>query len=994
MVALAIVLLSLTALGTTINSPTLVSASAEEDSWASKAPMPMERAGLRVATINNVMYTIGSGYNGSNEVYNPATDTWTAKASMPYPQSLFAIAACQGKIYCMGGMPMGVSGASDANRVYSPETDSWSTKASVPTARYNLQAQVVDNKIYLIGGSRLLGYDLGSEKLNVTEIYDPATDTWSLGAPLPVLEDYVSAVVNDKIYMIGSTTQIYDPKTDTWSVGASAPEKIIYADSAAAAATTGVMAPKRIYVYDGSSLQIYNPKTDNWTFGTAPPTSRQYLGIGVVEDLLYFIGGFTYTPPGLYTDYTTNEQYTPIGYGTPDPTNQKTPATTNTTQPTPNPQGIWTQKAPMQQARGRLGVATVNGKIYAFGGDIGAMAALSNYDDGGTGAVVNTNEEYDPQTNTWTNKTPMPTPRKYFAIAVYQNKIYCIGGALSNGTITSVNEVYDPALDTWQTKTPMPTPRFRLNANIVNDKMYLISGGISGGESPVNEVYNPQTDSWATKTSTPISIKGYASAVAKNKIYIMGGTTVSGLQYSTNSSNQIYDPEKDCWSIGTPTPVQWRSATSSTINGSQGEKIYVFNWQLNQTITYIYDPINDSWVTGSSMPTARGYSGVAVVNDTIYVVGGIARSPDLRFTSPSTANEQYIPMKYGTPDPTNQTPTAASSASPTFTADPIAVTINADGSVEPASAPIQRDGNTYTLREDVGYVAVWRSNIILDGNHHAILGEVYDAKYNITLGKADGIFLRDVKNVTIKNLVINNHNTYTGISISRSSNITISGNVIVGTDVTFPDMQATAAIYLWETNFSTITNNHIENNIYGICVGEYSEHNHIFENNITGSSRQGLRFYVSSDNCIYHNNFSNNTVDVYDCGPDFGEAVSVNVWNNGKEGNFWSNYNGTDQDGDGIGDAPYDIDANNTDYYPLTAPYGINKVVSVSPTEKTSPTPTTTQTSPSTEQPSASTSASPKPPLSVEGGLVAGVVTVVCTVIAAGLILTRKRKPS
>jgi N-acetylneuraminic acid mutarotase len=294
-------------------------AAAAENSWTTKAPMPTARGYLQVAVANGKIYAIGgSGPIGVNEEYDPATDTWTTKASMPDPQQSFAMAVCQGKIYCIGGMPTGFSGASGANKVYDPATDSWETKAPMPTERYGLQAQVVNDKIYLIGGRRLLGHNLGFEELNVTEVYDPASDTWSTGASMPNSASYVSAMVGDKVFVIGSSTQIYNPKTDTWSVGTPPPEKIILGvngESAAAAATTGTMAPKRIYVYDGSSLQVYNPQNDSWTFGSAPPTSRQYLGIAVVNDLLYFIGGFTYTPPGFFNDFATNEQYTPFGYG-------------------------------------------------------------------------------------------------------------------------------------------------------------------------------------------------------------------------------------------------------------------------------------------------------------------------------------------------------------------------------------------------------------------------------------------------------------------------------------------------------------------------------------------------------------------------------------------------------------------------------------------------------------------------------------------------------
>jgi nitrous oxidase accessory protein NosD len=44
---------------------------------------------------------------------------------------------------------------------------------------------------------------------------------------------------------------------------------------------------------------------------------------------------------------------------------------------------------------------------------------------------------------------------------------------------------------------------------------------------------------------------------------------------------------------------------------------------------------------------------------------------------------------------------------------------------------------------------------------------------------------------------------------------------------------------------------------------------------------------------------------------------SHNAWDNGLEGNYWSNYNGGDSNGDGIGDTPYIIDQDNQDNYPL-----------------------------------------------------------------------------
>jgi len=127
------------------------------------------------------------------------------------------------------------------------------------------------------------------------------------------------------------------------------------------------------------------------------------------------------------------------------------------------------------------------------------------------------------------------------------------------------------------------------------------------------------------------------------------------------------------------------------------------------------------------------------------------------------------------------------------------------------------------------------------------------------------------------------------------------------------------------TRNSYISNNTIANNSYGIYLF-CSSNNSILGNRIT-SSECGIRVYSSSDNSVYHNNFIDNTaqVDTYN---------SVNVWDGGypSVGNYWSDYAGVDIKGgsnqnetgsDGIGDTPYEIDANNTDQYPLMAPINV-----------------------------------------------------------------------
>lgn len=145
----------------------------------------------------------------------------------------------------------------------------------------------------------------------------------------------------------------------------------------------------------------------------------------------------------------------------------------------------WVERAPMQVARADLGVAVVNGKIYAIGGTNQSLQTTSIPNPFPVGEnPVGVNEQYDPATNNWTFKAPMPDPRVSFAIAVYQGKIYCIGGLGSN----KLTEVYDPTTDTWETKAPILALFWPMQASVVNDKIYVVGGS---PDISHNEVYDP-----------------------------------------------------------------------------------------------------------------------------------------------------------------------------------------------------------------------------------------------------------------------------------------------------------------------------------------------------------------------------------------------------------------------------------------------------------------------------------------------------------------------
>jgi len=276
-----------------------------------------------------------------------------------------------------------------------------------------------------------------------------------------------------------------------------------------------------------------------------------------------------------------------------------------------------------------------------------------------------------------------------------------------------------------------------------------------------------------------------------------------------------------------------------------------------------------------------------------------------------------------------------SSLSLVFNVKPVAtgntIYIRSDGSVDPPTAPIQRDGDIYTFTDNINdSIVVERNNIIVDGASYTLQGT------GAWLSK--GITLSGRNNVTIKSMTIKAF--CDGIYLMYSSNNSIAGNNITSSwEGIFIDYYSSnnsiirnnvtnstnngIGIHNYSSNNSIIENN-VTNNWYGFGVG-LSSNNSIHGNNIT-NNHGGIRFDRASNNKFYHNNFINNTkqVDV--------TSGYANMWDDGypSGGNYWSDYTDVDlysglyqneTGSDDIWDHPYVIDENNKDRYPLVKPW-------------------------------------------------------------------------
>lgn len=231
----------------------------------------------------------------------------------------------------------------------------------------------------------------------------------------------------------------------------------------------------------------------------------------------------------------------------------------------------------------------------------------------------------------------------------------------------------------------------------------------------------------------------------------------------------------------------------------------------------------------------------------------------------------------------------------------------------------------------IGNVTIAANNVsisnlyIQDGSGITIAGYVIAGNSsifnNITIennfienNSAYGIYARWAYDVNIFDNVVKNNNG--GIFIQYCNSSIIQKNTITNSNED--------GIYLnfaWE---NTLYKNTIENNNRGLYCIFSAEKNIIYENTFEKNQEYGIYIYEDTSNFkneLYHNSFVNNTINAYDGGK--------NYWNTSKEGNYWDDYAGVDEDPqDAIGDSVYEIaGANNEDKYPLMSEYNGGRTI-------------------------------------------------------------------
>ena len=262
-------------------------------------------------------------------------------------------------------------------------------------------------------------------------------------------------LVDDKIYVMGgwlvgindnTHLDVYDITNDSWTIGPDLLLAVTHMGSVAIGDEVWLIGG---FFGDGltEKVQIYNTQTQTWSFG---PDLPKAIGSGMSTlngSKIHFVGGLE---PDKETDIGDHYIYD-----------------------LNNPGAGWVSAAPLPTPRNHLAVETVNGLVYAIGGQLGHDV---------TKLDVSVVEVYDPATDSWSQLADLPTARSHFepGTAVHNGKILVVGGQEETTNFSNEVSEYDPVTNQWELLCNLPNNRMAPVAHVYEDILIVSGGGING----------------------------------------------------------------------------------------------------------------------------------------------------------------------------------------------------------------------------------------------------------------------------------------------------------------------------------------------------------------------------------------------------------------------------------------------------------------------------------------------------------------------------------
>ncbi|HZC53462.1 MAG TPA: DUF1668 domain-containing protein, partial [Mycobacterium sp.] len=271
----------------------------------------------------------------------------------------------------------------------------------------------------------------------------------------------------------------------------------------------------------------------------------------------------------------------------------------------------WVEMPHMLQARAAAAAAVVGDRLIVTGGvDAG-------------GALLNTTEVFDG--NAWSAGAPIPTPRQMLAAASDGKLVYAVGGTNGSGDLPTL-EAYDPAAKAWTSLPALPQARSDLGVAITDGRLVAVGGVSSGQVLKTVSVFDLMTKTWTGLPDMSTPRHGMAVAAVEKSVYAIGGSTAVGDGQVIASAEVLKLPARKIQPAS-----QWRSLPDAPTARLMmawavlNNKIWVIGGLQNgvalQTVES-YDPHSGAWETGPPLPIPLHHAAAATYRGEVVVLGG------------------------------------------------------------------------------------------------------------------------------------------------------------------------------------------------------------------------------------------------------------------------------------------------------------------------------------------------------------------------------------
>jgi len=291
-----------------------------------RAPAPLARISGVASAAKGKVYFIGGitkaqENTGVVHEFDPTRNDWSTKTTMPTPRGSAAAVELNECIYVLGGRRE--NNILPTVEKYDPANNSWSKCAPMPTPRWHLMAAVVDGKVYAMGG--IAGVGNVRRVLDVVEVYDPAKDSWTSLAAMPIGNSNAgAATIGSKIHLIGGRVKagadaegsatskvfVYDAATGKWETGPSLNQERTGLEACAVEGT--------IFAVGGASrgnstasVEVLLRGQEKWHLLQALRRTRTDHNCAVVGKKIYVVGGAS--TPSVEGIENTMEELSPTG---------------------------------------------------------------------------------------------------------------------------------------------------------------------------------------------------------------------------------------------------------------------------------------------------------------------------------------------------------------------------------------------------------------------------------------------------------------------------------------------------------------------------------------------------------------------------------------------------------------------------------------------------------------------------------------------------------